>query len=639
MLADDHSFSKDPDEGRRRQEVRPKEPAPSSSVDRATTDTDNLMPDSLETHRLPALVEMVKLDLNRQWLQGRPVDLESYLEAFPELGTVETISPELILAEYEIRRQSGESVDLAKLEERFPRQAEELRRLIDQQVEEPATGSVLGRLGEMIAKTRFLPLSMARGAKAAPELPRRFGRYRIIKELGRGSMGAVYLVHDTQLARQVALKVPHFRTEDDTGTLDRQTLDRFYREAHAAAILDHPNLCPVYDVGRIRGIPYLTMAYIKGRPLSQLINHAKPLPLRRVAVLVRKLALALQVAHDKGVIHRDLKPSNIMICAGREPVIMDFGLAWRLANRSDDQRLTRLGLVLGTPAYMSPEQLSGRVEDLGPGCDIYSLGVILYELLTGRCPFDGPEAVVLGQVLFIEPGRPSSHRPDLDPGLEAICLKAMEKQIDVRYATMSELAAALGDYLRCNPLLGPRSSTSAVSIPHSLDETRPDEAQVYDQASPRPDLSPGVGPPTEQVSECPIEVIAPSGLRKAWHRWTRVVEIFALGLRSRRSPNQRAYESLHQQLLQTIRARAAVAEGPERDLYQELEELVTPWVSLRSLAREDREILGDLLAHCQHVERILKGPPASVTREVWVAMGLIGLAGVFALLFWSWVAS
>jgi hypothetical protein len=96
---------------------------------------------------------------------------------------------------------------------------------------------------------------------------------------------------------------------------------------------------------------------------------------------------------------------------------------------------------------------------------------------------------------------------------------------------------------------------------------------------------------------------------------------------------------LHQQLLQTIRARAAVAEGPERDLYQELEELVTPWVSLRSLAREDREILGDLLAHCQHVERILKGPPASVTREVWVAMGLIGLAGVFALLFWSWVAS
>jgi serine/threonine protein kinase len=602
---------------------------------------DNLMPGSQDTRRLTALVEMIKADLNRRCLEGRPVRLEWYLEAFPELGTVETISPELILAEYEVRRRTGDSADLAKLLERFPHQAEELRRLIAQQVEQSTSLSVLGRLGEMIAKARFNPLSLARGAKAAPTLTRRFGRYRIIKELGRGSMGAVYLVYDTQLSRQVALKVPHFQSEGDTRTLDRPTLDRFYREAHAAAILDHPNLCPVHDVGRIRGIPYLTMAYIKGRPLSYFIRRAKPLPLRRVAVLVRKLAIALQVAHDKGVVHRDLKPSNIIICDTREPVIMDFGLAWRLASGSADNRLTRRGLVLGTPAYMSPEQLSGRVEDLGPSCDIYSLGIILYELITGHCPFDGPEAVVLGQVLFVEPKRPSTHRSDVDPQLEAICLKAIEKRVDARYATMGLLAAALDDYLRCNPPVKRCSFASPLpaSSPRSLDDTRPQEARVHDHARPR-SVSGSAGKlPTVHATYYPVEVSAPSSLRKAWRQWARTVEILAFGLGPHRLPSLRDYKTLHHQLLQSIRARVAVADRPERDLYQGLDDLITPWVSLRSLAREDREILCDLFVRCHHFERILKGHRSDLTREAWVIAGLFGLVGATAVLLWSWFAS
>ena len=164
--------------------------------------------------------------------------------------------------------------------------------------------------------------------------------------------------------------------------------------------------------GQIDGIHYLSMAYIKGRPLSDYIDPRKPMPPQRVAAVMRKLALALAVAHGRGVVHRDLKPSNIMVNSRRELIIMDFGLAWRLG--TSDERLTKTGMVLGTPAYMSPEQLSGNAEALGPRCDIYSLGVIMYELLTACRPFSGQEAVILGQILFIEPAPPSGHRPDLD---------------------------------------------------------------------------------------------------------------------------------------------------------------------------------------------------------------------------------
>ena len=166
----------------------------------------------------------------------------------------------------------------------------------------------------------------------------------------------------------------------------------------------------------------------------------------RVAAVVRKLALALEEAHQRKVIHRDLKPSNIMMNQRNEPVIMDFGLARR--SHTIDARLTRNGDLLGTPAYMPPEQVKGDTQAMGPRSDIYSLGVILYELLTGRLPFDGQGMEVIGQVLTQEPEPPSTHRPDLDPKLDAICRKAMAKEPDDRYATMSELATALLAYLQ-----------------------------------------------------------------------------------------------------------------------------------------------------------------------------------------------
>src|SRR5262245_30248835 len=267
----------------------------------------------------------------------------------------------------------------------------------------------------------------------ARALPETFGRYRIVRPLGEGGMGSVYLAQDTQLDRLVALKVP--RLGDDEQPAPHE-LARFFREARAAASLLHPNLCPIHDVGELDGTPYLTMAYLEGRLLSDLIESG-PMAQRSCALIVRRLAQALQEAHTRGVIHRDLKPSNVMINTRNEPVVMDFGLARR--EHPTEARLTRTGVALGTPAYMPPEQIQGERAGIGPACNIYALGVILYELVTGRLPFEGSVPAVLGQILTKEPVAPSRYRPDMEPGMEAICLKAMAKEPSDRYATMAEL--------------------------------------------------------------------------------------------------------------------------------------------------------------------------------------------------------
>ncbi|HUG90628.1 MAG TPA: serine/threonine-protein kinase [Planctomycetaceae bacterium] len=271
------------------------------------------------------------------------------------------------------------------------------------------------------------------------ELPAEFGRYRIERKLGRGGMGSVYLARDRELDRLVALKVPRFADEDGP-----PNLERFRREARAAATLEHPNICAVYDVGEVDGVQFLTMAYVEGRPLSDLLQQGTPLPEQPAADLVRKLALALDEAHQHGVVHRDLKPANVMINRRHEPVITDFGLARR--DRPGEAQLTQSGTILGTPAYMSPEQVEGDPDRIGPPADVYSLGVMFYELLTGQRPFQGSVASIFSQVLRDEPRRPGELRPGLDPRLEAICLKAMRKSPADRYR-MGELAAALADYL------------------------------------------------------------------------------------------------------------------------------------------------------------------------------------------------
>jgi hypothetical protein len=188
------------------------------------------------------------------------------------------------------------------------------------------------------------------------------------------------------------------------------------------------------------------MALIDGEPLAKIIDRGRPLAARSAATTVRKLALALDEAHRKGIVHRDIKPGNIMIDRRGQPVLMDFGLARRFD--AHEATLTVSGAIVGTPAYMSPEQALSRTDEIGPGTDIYSLGVVLYEMLTARRPFEGDTAEVLGQIAEAEPPRPSALRSGLDARLDAICLKAIAKQPAARYRSMREFAEALREYLK-----------------------------------------------------------------------------------------------------------------------------------------------------------------------------------------------
>ncbi len=274
-------------------------------------------------------------------------------------------------------------------------------------------------------------------------LPAEFGRYRVLSLLGQGGMGAVYLAEDTQLGRKVALKLPGFDVSET------KRLERFVREAKSSAGLQHPNICAVFDAGVIAGRPFISMAYINGKTLDDEIDHERPMEPKRAVEIVRKIALALQDAHENGIVHRDLKPANVMMSAKGEPVVMDFGLAKNLGEFDErESKLTQQGAVMGTPSYMSPEQVRGDIEQIGPATDIYALGVMLFELLTGRTPYGGSMGLVLARILTAPVPPLREFRPDADVRLEAICQQAMAKDIAERPASMAMLAAQLGEYLK-----------------------------------------------------------------------------------------------------------------------------------------------------------------------------------------------
>ncbi len=276
-------------------------------------------------------------------------------------------------------------------------------------------------------------------------IPERIGRFEILALLGEGAFGRVYKARDSQLDREVAIKVP--KLEAFAGQFD---LQRFLREAKSAAAIQHPNICPVHEVNVEGGQPYIVMAFVHGKSLAEYLKgRSKPLPQKQAALIVRKLALALHAAHEKRVVHRDLKPANILYDPERKDVVItDFGLAIRA---SGDARQTHSGVLLGTPAYMSPEQARGDVKQVGPASDIFALGVILYELLTNHRPFQGSLGDVIGQIQHVEPPSIRAHNPELDERLDVICRQAMAKEPKNRFACMKAFAAVLDAYLKDYP--------------------------------------------------------------------------------------------------------------------------------------------------------------------------------------------
>lgn len=273
-------------------------------------------------------------------------------------------------------------------------------------------------------------------AERIDAIPEKFGRYTIESCLGSGAMGAVFRAYDSKLDRHVAIKVPRVRLEAGS-----DAWDRFEREAQAAARLRHPNICAVHDVGEHEGLHYIAMAYVQGETLEERLKENGPLPIEEATSIVRKLADALASAHVQGVVHRDLKPANVMIDANGEPVITDFGLA--VQYERPETRITQHGTIVGTPAYMAPEQIEGDPENHGPAVDVYALGIILYECLTGGVPFRGTITAVVSQAIGRQPEPPSSLRPEVDPHLDSACLRMLAKAPDDRFQSMDEVRAAL----------------------------------------------------------------------------------------------------------------------------------------------------------------------------------------------------
>jgi serine/threonine-protein kinase len=317
-----------------------------------------------------------------------------------------------------------------------PRQAEGLTT-----DDAPASSFPDGRTGAYLPETA--------GAPGGAEPPGIAGSvtvpgYEIESVLDHGGMGVVYRARHLALKRTVALKMVL-----GGGHAAPQELARFRLEAEAVARLQHPNIVQIHEVGEAGGLPYFALEFVEGGNLAAKLK-GEPLPARESARLVAALARAVQLAHSRNVVHRDLKPANVLLAADGTPKITDFGLSRQL---DTDSGATRAGQVIGTPAYMAPEQASGRSHEAGPAADVYALGTILYECLSGRPPFQGKTVIeTLDQVRTQEPVPPSRLQPRVPLDLETICLKCLRKEPEKRYASAAELAEDLARYERGEPI-------------------------------------------------------------------------------------------------------------------------------------------------------------------------------------------
>ncbi len=339
-------------------------------------------------------------------------------------------------------RRSGLSVTVENVLERFPDLADEISEYL------PTIAALEDIASDQSVSAQTFQKLPGLGHQ---RLEQTFGRFQIDGILGSGGMSVVYLATDTELKRQVALKIPRYGH-------NAEFLDRFSREATAMAKISHRNVCQIYDVGECEGIRFIAMQYIEGQTLASVLASGTILENDVAARLIQKVCIAVQAAHDKGVIHRDLKPSNIMLAPDRQPIVMDFGLA--SCEEADDADLTKAGAILGSPSYMAPEQVAADASLVGPATDVYALGVILYQLLAGCKPFTGTSFEIMKQIELGPPQAPSKLKPGVDPQLERICLKAMSKRPSDRYASPKELANVLSSYRDVPPRTSSRLTGS-----------------------------------------------------------------------------------------------------------------------------------------------------------------------------------
>ena len=282
-----------------------------------------------------------------------------------------------------------------------------------------------------------------------PDLPPIDG-HELLRELGRGAMGAVFLARDTTLRREVAVKV---LLEADLA--DAETLARFRHESEAVARLSHPAIVPVFASGRTGGVPWFSMGYVEGTPLTAEYGR-RPDGIRRSAALVETVARALHHAHERGIVHRDVKPANILVDAEGRPYVTDFGIAkwFRPQDGGPSKRLTTTGALLGTVAYMAPEQARGEVDRIGPATDVWALGIVLYELLAGAPPFPAPTMMEAFRLILSDDPAPSPAwvRPEIPRALEAITARCLARAPEDRYPSAAALADDLAAFLADRPL-------------------------------------------------------------------------------------------------------------------------------------------------------------------------------------------